>query len=419
MHQIYWNANMRKLIIQLTLFLSIGTAGDKPYVLMVSFDGFRYDYTQMVHTPNFDRLETDGVKADALIPIFPSLTFPNHYSIATGAYSGTHNITGNSFYDKQYHEKYSLYDKETVRDAKFYKSEPIWVTAERQEVKSASYFWVGTEAPVKGYSPSIFKYYDGSVSFHARVDSIISWLKLPEEIRPQLTMLYFSEPDYTGHSVGVHEPEIVESIKEMDELLGYLLNELETLKIYSDLNIIIVSDHGMVNVSEDRLVILDNFVSRLGDLYINGNGSHVQIDLKKGKEKYKKILLGELKKISHCKIWEKDKIPLRFHFNNRNTGDFLLLADEGWFITTNLEMEKNDFTLMGMHGYDPQLPNMHGIFYAMGPDLKSGLQIPAFENIHIYPLICELLEIIPYSGMNDAPEGNLQVLQNILLEQGN
>ena len=154
MYQIYWKADMRKLIYQLVLFFTIGAAGDQPYVLMVSFDGFRYDYTQMAHTPNFDKMEMEGVKADALVPIFPSLTFPNHYSIATGAYAGTHNITGNSFYDKQYQAEYSFRNKETVRDAKFYKSEPIWVTAERQGVKSASYYWVGTAAPVKGYSPS-------------------------------------------------------------------------------------------------------------------------------------------------------------------------------------------------------------------------------------------------------------------------
>ena len=417
MYQIYREADMRKLIIQLIVFLSIGSADGTPYVLMVSFDGFRYDYTQMAHTPNFDRLEADGVKAESLIPIFPSLTFPNHYSIATGAYAGTHNITGNSFYDKQYHEKYSLYDKETVRDAKFYKSEPIWVTAERQEVKSASFYWVGTEAPIKGYFPSIFKYYDGSVPFYTRVDSIISWLKLPEEIRPKLTMLYFSEPDQTGHDSGVHNPEIVESVEEMDVLLGYLLNKLKTLKIYPYLNIVIVSDHGMIDIGKDHLLILDDFISRPGSLFINGRGALVQFDLKKGEEKYKNTFLTELKEIPHCRIWKKDEIPIRFHFNNGNTGEYLLLADEGWFITTQAEMEDNDFTLIGMHGYDPQSPNMHGIFYAVGPDLKSGLQIPKFENIHIYPLICELLEIKPYSGIEDSPQGDLQVLQDILQEQ--
>ena len=148
---------------------------------MVSFDGFRHDYADRVPTPNFDQFAQEGTKSDGLIPIFPSLTFPNHYSIATGSYSGTHNITGNSFYDKELGEEYNFRDKNTVRNSKFYKSEPIWVTAERQGLKTASYYWVGTEAPIKGYSPSIFKYYDGSVSFSSRIDSVISWFKLPEK----------------------------------------------------------------------------------------------------------------------------------------------------------------------------------------------------------------------------------------------
>ena len=170
MYQIYRKTDLRKLIFQFILFFTIGFTSDQSYVLMVSFDGFRHDFTTMTDTPNFDKLEEEGVKAEALIPVFPSLTFPNHYSIATGAYSGTHNITGNSFYDKEFREKYSLYDREKVRDPKFYKSEPIWVTAERQGVNAASYYWVGTEAPIKGrcfYSLSFSCYPNrfGSIKF--------------------------------------------------------------------------------------------------------------------------------------------------------------------------------------------------------------------------------------------------------------
>ena len=417
MYQIYRKTDLQKLIFQFILFFTIGFTSDQPYVLMVSFDGFRHDFATMTDTPNFDKLEEEGVKAEALIPVFPSLTFPNHYSIATGAYSGTHNITGNSFYDKEFREKYSLYDRAKVRDPKFYKSEPIWVTAERQGVKAASYYWVGTEAPIKGFSPSIFKYYDGDVPFKARVDSVVSWFELPEVRRPQLILLYFSEPDHTGHNVGVTQPEITDTVEDMDTLLGYLISELETLEIYSNLNLIITSDHGMTNVNKDSLLILDDYISRLDELYMNGRGTHVQFDPIKGKNKFGKILWNELQKIPHCRVWERDNIPERFHFNNGNTGDYLLLADEGWLITTKSVIEENEFTLRGMHGYDPQLSNMHGIFYTMGPDLKSGLHIPAFENIHIYPLICKLLEITPYSGRNDAPEGDIQILQNILIEK--
>mgnify|MGYP006100832127 FL=1 len=384
---------------------------------MVSFDGFRYDFTNMADTPNFDGVAAEGVKAEALIPVFPSLTFPNHYSIATGAYAGTHNLTGNSFYDKKFREKYSLYKQETVRDAKFYKSEPIWVTAERQGVNAASFFWVGSEAPIKGYSPSIFKYYDGSVPFKSRIDTVISWFQLSEKKRPQLVMLYFSEPDHTGHNWGVNTPEIVEAVEEMDDLLGYLLQSLETLEIFSNLNLIIVSDHGMTNVSENKRIVLDDYISQMKYLYINGRGTHVQFDLKKGKKKYGKTLFKELQKIPHCNVWEKNAIPERFHFNNNNTGEFLLLADEGWLITTQSAMDEDEFTLGGMHGYDPQLPNMHGIFYALGANIKSNLQIQAFENIHIYPLICNLLDIEPYSGKKDSPEGDMQILNQILIEK--
>ena len=384
---------------------------------MVSFDGFRYDFTNMADTPNFDGVAAEGVKAEALIPVFPSLTFPNHYSIATGAYAGTHNLTGNSFYDKKFREKYSLYKQETVRDAKFYKSEPIWVTAERQGVNAASFFWVGSEAPIKGYSPSIFKHYDGSVPFKSRIDTVISWFQLSEKKRPQLVMLYFSEPDHTGHNWGVNTPEIVEAVEEMDDLLGYLLQSLETLEIFSNLNLIIVSDHGMTNVSENKRIVLDDYISQMKYLYINGKGTHVQFDLKKGKKKYGKTLFKELQKIPHCKVWKKNAIPERFHFNNNNTGEFLLLADEGWLITTQSAMDEDEFTLGGMHGYDPQLPNMHGIFYALGANIKSNLQIQAFENIHIYPLICNLLDIEPYSGKKDSPEGDMQILNQILIEK--
>ena len=404
------------MILLIFIFISLGIPGDEPYVLMVSFDGFRYDYTTLTETPNFDRLAERGVKADGLIPVFPSLTFPNHYSIATGSYAGTHNITGNSFKDKQYGETYSLYNRHKVRDPKFYKSEPIWVTAERQGVKSATYFWVGTEAPVKGFSPSIFKYYDEMVPFRSRVDSVISWFKLPEKQRPKLVMLYFSEPDHTGHNVGPNHQEMHTVIAEMDSLLGYLITSLEKLEIINDLNIFVLSDHGMSDVSSERLIILDDYLSHLNDVNINGSGSHVQFDYKNDHKEYAEVFMKELKKIPHCQSWNTDNIPDWFHFKNGNTGDYLLLADEGWFITTKSEMLKKDFTLRGMHGYDPQLSNMHGIFYAVGANIKRGIQIPAFENIHIYPLICRILNISPYDDKEDAPQGNIEVLKTILIK---
>jgi len=385
------------------------------YVLMVSFDGFRYDYVDMCDTPNFDKVAQNGVKASALIPVFPSLTFPNHYSIATGSYAGTHNITGNKFYDKALKKEYSLYKKNTVRDPVFYKSEPIWVTAERQGLKSASYFWVGSEAPIKGYSPSIFKYYDGRVPFKARIDSIITWFELPEKQRPNLAMLYFSEPDQTGHNLGVDNIKIISVIEEMDGILGYLINRLKTLDIYSELDIIIVSDHGMTNVSKDRRVIVDDYLLKyISQIVLRGEGAFMQIDIGIYSDINRSIFLEELKKIPNTRVWPKHQIPNRFKFNNHNTGEYLILADEGWLLTTRQNYENSKFTLGGMHGYDPELPNMQGIFYAMGPSVKEGYSIESFENIHIYPFICRLLDIEPYSNQLDSPDGSFKVLEGIL-----
>ena len=384
------------------------------YVLMISFDGFRYDYMENIDTPNFDWLASHGVKANSLIPVFPSLTFPNHYSIATGAYAGKHNITGNVFYDKYYNQEYNYKDKNTVQDAKFYKSEPIWVTAERQGVKTSSFFWVGSEAPIKGHFPSKYKIYDGKIPFEQRIDSVMHWFRLPESIRPQLVMLYFSEPDYTGHVYGVNNSIMNEKIKEMDDLLGYIVKSLKKNEIFSKINIIVTSDHGMVNVSKERLIILDEYISLLDELNIYGNGSHMQIDFKNNNALIEKAVLQELKSIPNINYWRKDDIPKRFYFNNRNTGSILVLADEGWFLTTQLQLIDKEFSLKGMHGYDPMNLNMHGIFYAYGPLIKSNIVIPSFQNIHIYPFICKLLGIQPYIGKHDSPDGDINVLENII-----
>ena len=404
---------MRKIIPSVFIFINLLFCSDINYLLVVSFDGFRSDYIERVPTPNFDKLARLGTKAESLIPVFPSLTFPNHYSIATGSYADKHNITGNIFFDKSKNMEYSLRKPATVRDPEFYKSEPIWVTAERQGVKAAAFYWVGTEAPIKNYLPSIFKYYDGSVLFKDRVDSVITWLELEEEHRPQLTMLYFSEPDYIGHNLGANHKDVEKKISEMDELLGYLLSSLKKLPIYKFINILVLSDHGMVDVSKDRLIILDNYLFINDNLKIYGSGALAQISI--NNHLNKDILESKINIIPHIKYWKKKNIPSRFHFSNNNTMDYLLLADEGWYITTNKDLDSKPFDLGGMHGYDPSLPSMHGIFYAIGPKIKNNYYIDSFENIHIYPLMCQLLNIKPYSNTKDGPDGQLEVLKKIMI----
>ena len=195
------------LIIFFITFINLALlfADSDEYVLVISFDGFRYDYLEKTETPNFDKFIRNGVNAKSLIPVFPSLTFPNHYSIATGAYSDRHRILSNSFFSKTLNKKYSMRNSESVQNGDFYGMEPIWVTAQKKGLNTATYFWIGSEAEIDGYRPSIYKNYDGSVSFESRVDSIITWFEYSDEKKPQLSMLYFSEPDYSGHRYGTKE----------------------------------------------------------------------------------------------------------------------------------------------------------------------------------------------------------------------
>ncbi len=405
---------MNRKILLLAILLSIYFVlfAEKPYVLMVSFDGFRYDYTEKTDTPNFDYLRDNGTKAESMQSVFPSKTFPNHYSLATGAYAGTHMLVSNSFYDPEFDEYYSIGDPTKVTDPKWYKSEPIWVTAERQDVRTASYFWVGSEAPIKGILPSIVKEYDHGFSYEARIDSVMTWLQLPEEIRPHLVMLYFDQPDSDGHKFGPENPELHKTIKYMDGILGKILQGIQELPIADDLNLILVSDHGMTSVGKGQTINISEFLPDPKNVrkYFRGPVSLLHL-IDKSPDKIAE--LDEiLKSIPHMQAFKYNEIPERFHFQNRNSGDFVLVADEGWIISN----DGRAYNSAGTHGYDPILKNIHGIFYAMGPDIKSNYKISTFENINVYPLICELLQIEPYKDAPDAPEGKLEVLEEILVK---
>ena len=379
----------------------------KEYVLLVSFDGFRHDYASIVDTPNFDKVKEKGVYAKSLIPIFPTLTFPNHYSIATGCYADKHRIIGNTFYSKKLDSVYSMYNRETVIDSSFYGAEPIWVTAEKNGLRSASYFWVGSE--VIGRTPYIYKKYDSSVPFTARIDSVISWFELDEEKRPDLTLLYFSEPDHTGHMFGPESMEVSDMIIQSDQLLGYLLDKLNTLDIKDQINLIIVSDHGMSTVTQEKLIYLDDFLDK-EMIDFQGGGAIGMINKKKSqfsiKKPFKKTRysLREIYKriefIEFIDIYKSKNIPSKFHFLNEDSPDFLLVADNGWFITDRKNSAKVGNTLNGMHGYDPNNFDTHGIFYAIGPSFRRGYSVDSFESIHVYPIICDILNISAHNNID-------------------
>ena len=409
--------NLKNISALFIICLSISLLSSREYVLLVSFDGFRYDYADMVDTPNFDSIKNQGVKAESLMPIFPTLTFPNHYSIATGCYSDKHRIISNTFYSKTLGKKYSMYDRDSVIDSSFYGAEPIWVTAEKNGLKSASYFWVGSEAI--GKPPSIYKNYDSSVPFTSRVDSVISRFNLSENKRPDLVLLYFNEPDHTGHMFGPESVEVADMITQADQLLGYIMEQLNTLDIKDKINLIILSDHGMSQVTQDKLIFLDDFIPK-DMVHFEGGGAIGMIDQKEKKFSIKKPfkktryslreIYRHIEFVEFIDVYKTKNIPKEFHFLNEDSPDFLLVANNGWFITDRNNSSRIGNTLNGMHGYDPKYRETHGIFYALGPSFRRGYTSNSFENIHVYPIICNILNIPEHNDI----DGELDQVRTML-----
>ena len=397
--------NKVKLYLLIIFSLLISQSNEDQYVLLVSFDGFRYDYTNRLETPNFDYLEKWGTKSKSLKPIFPSFTFPNHYAIATGCYTNKHKIIGNEFskiFDNENIERYSYKNKTTVQDAKWYGAEPIWVTVEKNNLISATYFWVGSEAPIKGLYPTYYKNYKNGVNPKDKVDQVIEWFNLPLEERPRLVCLYFNEPDHAGHVYGADSEEVNEQIKKSDEVLGYLLKSLTKLDIFNKINLIVLSDHGMATVSEERVINIDDFNI---DGIIDGEGPLVSIkDTSQSKDLLNHLNIPNTKIVSSLNNED-------LHYDNP-LFDYILLADEGWMIYDSNIFKKYNGKLpvKGMHGYDSNQMNMHAIFYAYGPKIKENLKIETFELIHIYPLICNILNIPEY----DDIDGSIDILKPIL-----
>ena len=391
------NRKIYCLIFFLSLLFS---KGNDDYVILVSFDGFRWDYTNRVNTPNFDFVEKNGIKAKSLKPIFPSFTFPNHYALATGCYADKHGILGNEFKNRL--GSYSYKNKQNVRDSKWYKAEPIWVTAEKNDIITATYFWVGSEAKIEGYYPTYFKYYQNGIDPKDKVKQVVEWLELPIEKRPKLVCLYFNEPDHAGHVYGADSKEVNNQIEVSDYILGYLMDSLKELDIYDNINIVIVSDHGMVDVSEEKVINIDNF-NLPGIIEGRGPIMNYKID----SDDLNKIFDIDIPNVKLVSSIKNDEL----HYHNP-VYDFLLIADEGWMMYLNKDIEKYNGKLpvKGMHGYDSNSMNMHAIFYAYGPKFKSGLEIDTFELIHVYPMLCELLGIKPYADI----DGTLEVLESTL-----
>ncbi|UZD24158.1 ectonucleotide pyrophosphatase/phosphodiesterase [Algoriphagus halophytocola] len=387
----------------------------KPIVILISLDGFRYDYVERFQPENLKKFIENGVAAESMMPSFPSKTFPNHYTIATGMKPEHHGLVDNSFYDPEKNETYGIGKTEIVQDGTWYGGTPLWVLAEQNKQVAASYFFVGSEADVQGVRPSYYYPYDGRVSNLTRVTEVFKWLEMPAEKRPSMITLYFSDMDDIGHRYGPNNDEQLGArLKQLDYELGALF---EGLKSYDEhINVIIVSDHGMMEVPLGNYLNLSELTEGIPARVVN-NGALAHLYLENPSDKQKVI-----------KQLEKSTLPIHItdvdHKENyqdllykSRIGDILIIPDRDYYLaweTTLNRLNENadrlDTEVFGEHGYSPAYKDMHAIFYANGPAFKSGMEIETFQNIHVYPLICKILGLpIP----KDI-DGKLEVLEPIL-----
>ncbi|MCS4435027.1 ectonucleotide pyrophosphatase/phosphodiesterase [Aquiflexum gelatinilyticum] len=413
--------SLMKLPLALFLFLtflsnSAFSQERDQYVILISLDGFRHDYVERFKPENLSRFIQNGTAAEALIPSFPSKTFPNHYTIATGLKPENHGLVDNSFYEPEKDLVYSMGNRDIVEDEYWYGGTPIWVLAEQNGMKAASYFFVGSEAPVQGIRPSYYFSYDGAVSNLTRISKVFEWLQLPEEERPRMITLYFSDMDDIGHRFGPdNDKEISGRLEKLDRELGALFEGLKSFDL--DINIFLVSDHGMTNIPKGNLLNLDQITEGIDARVVN-NGALAHLHLE-NKEDLEKILKELNDKAMHYKVV---RVEDREYYKNiekyRNRfGDLIILPDLGNYLTTSKGMVSYQnrsamfkTEVFGEHGFSPEYEDMQGIFYANGPMIKSGNLIPAFENIHIYPLLATILGLPIPQGI----DGKLEVLEPVL-----
>lgn len=386
---------MKKWFISLTLIIIVTVIiitllPKKQYVILVSMDAFRWDYCDIYSTPVLDAIAEEGVKAHSLVPVYPSKTFPNHYTLATGLYPDNHGLISNTFYDPEMDKLYRIGDRSAVENGDFYSGEPLWTTAETYGILAASMFWVGSEAPINGHQPSIWNKYDGSLPFEARVDSVISWLSLPKKDRPGFITLYFQEPDGVSHGFGPLSPQTDSVITVLDGVLGNLLSRLDELKFSKNINVIIVSDHGMGEVSSDRLVNLKEYIPESLVEFYTGSNPSILVD---PVDEYLDSVLVLINNIPHVKAYSSETMPEHYHYGkNPRFPGIVAEADCLWSIVAS-DRPGYSMRSKGTHGYDPANTDMHGIFYAKGPAFKKGLEVSSLHNIDIYNIVCRVLGV--------------------------
>lgn len=379
---------------------------DKPYVILISIDGFRYDYSEKHQAKNLVELANKGVRAEAMYPSFPSVTFPNHYTIVTGLTPIHHGLVGNNMLDRETGDRYSLGNREAVTNPKWYGGVPIWNLAEQNNMLTACYYWPGSEAPINAMYPTYSYKYSENTSIDDRINEVTKWLELPAEKRPHLITFYFPEVDHAGHTFGPDAQETFDAVQFVDQSIKKLNDEVT--KTGLDVNFIVVSDHGMTRIDDLNPMQLPIEIDSK-KLDVATSGSYVSLFVKDNADIdtiYKEI---KAKKDSRYEVYKTTNVPSKYHFDTKNDrhnriGDIILIAHTPNYFS-NRKAPK------GAHGFlVKETPEMQANFMAWGPNFKEGKIIKSFPNTEIYPLIAEILDL----EIKESIDGTTKLANKVL-----
>jgi len=372
------------------------TASSSTPLLLISIDAYRYDYIDRGLSPTLAMLAKSGVHAASMQPSFPSLTFPNHYTIVTGLYPDHHGIVNNTMFDAQL-GKFSLGNRKAVSDGRWWaEGTPIWETADAHGLRTATMFWPGAEADIHGHHPDEWMPYNGKVTPDQRVEQVLAWLDEPAAQRPTFLTLYFDAVDHAGHKYGPDTPQVNDALRETDEAMTRLVQGLKQRGLFDKINLIVLADHGMASTPLPNSVLIDQLIP-LDQVQTVAMGILAGFNPKDGSTKAASdfaTIEHQLEQPQpHMQCWDKTRVPARLHYgSNPRVPQLLCLANVGWRVTTTdyLASHTGDISI-GEHGYDNADPLMQALFVAHGPAFRVNAKVGAFPNVDVYPLMTHLL----------------------------
>jgi predicted AlkP superfamily pyrophosphatase or phosphodiesterase len=368
-------------------------------VVLISIDGFRSDYLDRGLTPTLTSLAATGVRADALKPSFPTLTFPNHYTLVTGLYPDHHGIVDNRVVDPVSGKRFVYKDSKTIADPAWWGGEPIWVSVEKEGRHAATMFWPGSDVAIDRVRPSEWLPFNGKMTPDERVDQLLQWTDLSGESKPIFYTLYFDQVDHAGHDHGPDSREVDAALGEIDRALARLVDGLRQRGMLDSTNLVIVSDHGMTATSPDRVIYLDDLID-LRDVDVVTYGILAGMNPEIGHDDA--IDRAILAPHDHMRCWRKSEVPKCLHYGtNPRIPALLCLADDGWIVSSHENQARRTHFPLGEHGYDNDDPAMRALFVAHGPAFKRGLRVAEFDNVDVYPLLAHLLAIEPAANDGD------------------